>query len=181
MSLSIATVSRSDFDTIYDHVITHRAPRYSNMHARQHCYRKKRRVLKYLHGVYASVVNGTRVIEGAISGPCTAATPLYWHYKLMPTRTQTQLVVIAEVAPAAERARMGRVFVRELLRRVRDEQSFVAGPWSPTRLPGQWYLRRELGGMSANHPYARQAVSAGDLDARFVARLASWDLRLIRP
>jgi hypothetical protein len=94
-------------------------------------------------------------------------------------RGRTQLNVITEHGPDEELARIGRRFVPEILARVAEEQAGSA--FHPTYLQGEFYLRRRRGGIQPNHPHCQLALKRGVLNARFVSKLASWDLELLCP
>ncbi len=169
MSLALVAVTAADFDWIYAHMSGH--SRYHNLHLREACQRNKRRDLRYLHAMHA---HSSREIEGMISG-----RGVFWHYKLVRTRTRTQLNVLVEPSDPAARSRIQRRFLQEIQARIAQETA--GGIYYPSRTPGQYYLRRWSGGTPATHQVCRQAVAAGVLDARFVSRLASWNLQLLCP
>jgi hypothetical protein len=172
MSLALVSVSRSDFNFIYSHLLT-RDPRYRNMHLREACQRNNLRDLRYLHAMHANA-SALPEIEGMISGP-----GVFWHYKLLAVGSATQLNVLSERGSSKALARMQRTFLSEVFARVQLEQSGVVH--HPVRTPGQFYLRRSIPGMPATHPTCRLAVTAGALDNEFASRLAVWQLEVLHP
>ena len=173
MSLALVEVSSSDFEFIHRHLVSY-DPRYRNMHLRAAHVRNKKRELLYLHAMYAPQAQQPE-IDGMISGPSA-----FWHYKLVQSaRGQTQLNVISERGTPKALARIQRRFLKEILARARFEQTRTVH--YPKRLPGQFYLRRSLPGMPANHRSCVAAVTAGILDRRFVSQLDPWNLELLRP
>jgi hypothetical protein len=170
MSLALVQVSVPVFHEIRDHLESH-YPRHRNMHLREACYRNKKRVLHYLHALYAPVDKPH--VEGMISGP-----DVFWHYRMfMASRTQIHLQVLSPRSTPYEDDRIYRCFLPEVLTRIHEEKT---GPKRfPKPLPGQFYLRRSLPGMPMDHRHCRLAVSTRTLDQPFVSQLASWNLRLL--
>jgi hypothetical protein len=171
MSLALVALSPTDFQTIYDHLTTHKPP-YRNMHLREACQRNGKRDLRYLHAMHAN--RGAPEIEGMVSGP-----GVFWHYKIVNARIRTQLNVLVETASPKAKARMLRRFLAEINGRIQQETA--GSQYFPTRTPGQLYLRRKRPGTSATHPHCTQAVAQQVLDGRFVSSLAAWELELLRP
>jgi hypothetical protein len=174
MGLALVQVPFTDFQDINDHLRTY-MPRYQNMHLRQARQRNKRRVLRYLHAMYAP---NAQQIDGMISGP-----GVYWSYNLFAAAGRTRIRVLANQASPADERRMERSFLQEVLRRVQEEQNFAQSPqrFAPRRLPGEFYLRRAQPGMSATHAHCVAATSSGALDPRFVSQLRGWNLELLHP
>lgn len=172
MSLAIVSVATTDFDLIHQHLMTHKPP-YQNMHLRQARIRSKKRVLRYLHAMYASS-GQRREIEGIVSGP-----EIFCHYKLIRTGTRTQLNVLAEQGLPAELTRIQAQFLKEILERVRVEK--VDNVYFPSRLPGQYYLRRSRHGSPVSHRHCQRAVATHTLAPAFVSNLVAWDLELLCP
>jgi hypothetical protein len=142
------------------------------MHLRQARYRSKRRVLRYLHSMYAHA--NRQEIEGMISGPS-----VFWHYRLNAPKGRTQLQVLAQRSPPQDAARLQATFLAEILERIRQERSGQLH--FPKLLAGQFYLRRSAPGMTASHQNCQAAIASGALDSRFVAQLGAWNLELLHP
>jgi hypothetical protein len=172
MSLALVAIPPFDFDLIYQHLVSHNH-RYRNMHLREACQRNKARDLRYLHAIYANQ-GPTPEIEGMISGP-----GVFWHYKLARSSSRTQLNVLSQRGSPKALARIERRFLREIIARMRHEQSGVVH--YPSRTAGQFYLRRSIPGMLPTHQSCVIAVSAGVLDPMFVSRLSAWNLELLHP
>jgi hypothetical protein len=171
MSLAAVRIEHSEFDRIHDHLVSYK-PRYRTMHLRQARYRNNKRELRYLHAMHAP--GGTvGEIEGMISGP-----GVFWHYKILKNRFRTQLNVLSERGTDKDLTRIHR-FLNEVFERIELEQGDVDHP--VIRLPGQFYLRRKVGGASATHPHCQLAVAKKVLDSRFVSILEPWDLELVCP
>lgn len=172
MSLAAVRIDQSEFDRIYDHLVSYN-PRYRTMHLRQARYRNNKRELRYLHAMHAPP--GTvGQIEGMISGP-----GVFWHYRIVKNRFRTQLNVFSERGSEKDVTRIGDRFLHEVLERIDLEQGDVDHPVS--RLPGQFYLRRKLGGAQPSHPHCQLAVAKKVLDPKFVSILEPWDLELLCP
>lgn len=170
MSLALVQVSVTDFNTIYSHIALQK---HSNMHLREARQKNKKRVLRYLHAMYAGT--GRPEIDGVISGP-----GVFWHYKLLLTAAgQTRIRVLVQRGTAKDAARIQRTFLQEILARVAFEQTGKVH--YPKRLSGQLYLRRNLSGTAASHAKCLSAVAAGELDPAFVAQLQPWNFELLRP
>lgn len=172
MSLALVTVASSDFELVHDHLSSHKPP-YRNMHMREACQRDGRRDLRYLHAMYAPP-GAQKIVEGMISGP-----EVLWHYRLLQTKSRTQLNVLREQGSPQARNRIRRRFLVEILNRIDDERA--AGNHHPTRTHGQFYLRRKVPGMPASHPKCQQAVAEGMLAQLFVSRLSDWGFELLHP
>ena len=161
---------------IYTHLATYSTPsrtRHQNMHLRQSRRSKGRPTrLHYLHAMYASSAN---VIDGAISGPS-----VFWRYRIRLVNGRTHVDLLDRQCSAKEDARLQRQFIKEVMSRLRQEQSGGIHPF-PTLTDGEFYLRRRIGGMATTHPTCRRAVSLGVLDIRFVSQLQSWNLMLLCP
>lgn len=169
MSLAAVKISPSEFQSVRNHLIAHKPP-YRTMHLRDARIREKKRVLRYLHAMHA-VPSGE--VEGMISGP-----GIFVHYKVVMTKFgHTQLNVLSTQGSDKELDRIGTRFVLDVLARVQEERA--GSTHYPSYLAGQFYLRRRIGGMPASHPHCRLAVAQKALDARFVSKLASWDLELL--
>jgi hypothetical protein len=171
MSLALVKVQVSDFDAIFDHLMSR--PKYENMHLREACQRDNQRELRYLHAMHANG-NGSFEIEGMISGP-----EVFWHYKLTRGKGRTQLNVFSQRGSQKALARMQERFLAEIFARVKQEQS--SKEYHPSLTPGQFYLRRANPGMPASHSNCLAAVSKGVLDPRFVSKLGAWNFRLVHP
>lgn len=172
MGLAAARVTPPDFQSIRDHLVSHKPP-YRTMHLREVRQQAKRRVLRYLHAMHTTSAE-PNVIEGMIAGP-----EVFWHYRLINSRFRTQLSVITEVGPDDQLARIGDRFLIEVFARIADEQK--GSDHRPRYLPGQFYLRRKRGGVAPSHATCVQAVKQGVLNAKFVSKLAPWDLELLCP
>ena len=172
MALALAQLSRSDFDTIYDHLRQH-LPAYQNMHLREVRSPGGQRVLRYLHAMRVKPGN-QRAIEGMISGP-----GILWQYELIPRGARTQITVTRDIASAAERQRIQRQFRTEVMRRIAAEKAGQKG--FPKLLSGQFYLRRWKAGMSASHPNCQRAIAQRALHPDFVSQVLAWKLRLLAP
>lgn len=170
MSLALVSVSRTDFDVISHHLVSHK-PRYRNLHLREARRRNNVRDLRYLHAMH---LTSPLEIEGMISGPGVS-----WHYRLVRGVSRTQLHVLREHGTSRDLERIGRRFLREIMARIQLERE--PGPHYPKRTPGQFYLKRRIPGTPATHRNCGQAVAAGVLDQAFVDVLDSWNLELLRP
>lgn len=167
MSLAQVQMSTTEFQSLHGHLTSkpHR-----NMHAREARTQNGHRTLLALHAMYATTPSE---IEGMISGP-----GIFWHYKLTLGGGQTQMRVFAHTP--ADAARVQRRFLPVILGRAREEQTRTQQPFS-NMLPGEFYLRRHLGGMPSSHQNCRNAVAAGALDQRFVSQLQAWNLMVVNP
>lgn len=172
MSLAAVRIELAEFDRIHNHLVSYN-PRYRTMHLREARYRKKKRELRYLHAMHAPP-GKVGEIEGMISGP-----GVFWHYRILKNKLRTQLNVLAERGSDKDLARIGDRFLIEVFDRIDLEQGDVDHP--VMRLPGQFYLRRKVGGAPVNHPHCQLAVARKVLDPRFVSILAPWDLELLCP
>jgi hypothetical protein len=172
MGLALVTVTPADFDHIRNHLVTH-SPDHQNMHLRQHCQRGGVRDLRFLHAMHLKPGDPT-VIQGMISGP-----DVLWEYELLRRRTPTQVNVVTDEAPEAERDRIERHFLTQIRRRIEIEQRGFK--FRPRFTPGQLYLRRKHGGMSLSNPLCRSAIAAGVLDEDFLATVLPWGFELHSP
>jgi hypothetical protein len=171
MSLALVTIEPSDFDLIHGHIISHKPP-HRNMHMREACQRQGERDLRYLHAMFAPP--GKKIVEGMISGP-----GLLWVYRIVQTKSRTQLDVLREPQDLKARERIGRRFLTEIRKRIQDEKTGDLFP--PRRTPGQYYLKRNRRGTPATHPNCRRAVDEEVLAPLFVSRLEAWGFELLRP
>jgi hypothetical protein len=171
MGLAQVHVSVPYFQQLYTHLTTHK-PRYRNMHLRATRIRNGHREMRHLHAVYAS---GATEIAGMISGPA-----VFCHYELTLVRGQPQMRVLAEDCNTQEADRIQHRFLRDMLRRMRDEQENDQDH-PVRRLAGQFYLRRCRPGMLPDHANCEAATSSGALDPRFVAQFHHWNFELLRP
>ena len=144
------------------------------MHLRQVKYRGGKRLLRYLHAIRATVEEPAK-IEGMICGP-----DVFWQYQIISSRGRPQLNVLAEFGPDDELDRIGRQFVPEILRRIKQEHAVREEPRT-TYLEGQVYLRRKQGGMRMSHRHCQLALKRRVLNEKFVAKLEPWDLELVCP
>jgi hypothetical protein len=172
MSLALVTVTSADFDFIYAHLRSH-APTYQNMHLREACQRNKKRDLRYLHAMRPKP-GDAKVIEGMISGP-----GVLWEYALIRTRTGTQWNVMTNEAPPRQHRRIGAQFLKEVMKRIREEKAGFDG--FPSRTRGQYYLRRHATGTPINHPTCKRAIADRVLDERFLATVLPWGFQLLCP
>lgn len=183
MSLALVTISESEFNEIFDHMISHPSG-YRNLHLRQSSTIKGKRGLKYLHAMCA-LQGSLKQIEGMISGP-----KLFLHYQITRRANQNaQMIVFPRSSgDPRERDRVWKNFASKVLRRVRDEraarvreeQTNGADRYS-RYTPGQYYLRRHKGSLSAaTRSTCQQAIDSGVLDARFASQLEPWELLLFR-
>lgn len=175
MGLEAVVVPVSQFDTLYDHIVSHRpTPRgveHRNMHLRSACQRGGERALRYLHAMRVRP-GEDRVIEGMLSGP-----GVLWGYELIRLPMKTQLVVSVDEADAKARDRIERQFLKEIMNRVREEQA--GGEHYNGGTLGQLYMRRRRPSMSVSHSVCQDAVKAGLVDLRFVSRVLPWGFRLL--
>lgn len=176
MSLAQVRITREEFEELHSHLISHYAE-HRNMHMRDAAYRtrggERERVLIHLHAMYAHP-GRTRIIEGKISGPDG-----YWHYQISLNDGRPQLDVFDEDAGPKARARIRAHFKKEIAAKLHQENRKQR--FNPKRLPGHYYLKRSIIGMSADHPNCRAAVEEGVLDEAFVASLQAWNLALLHP
>ena len=172
MTLAAVQIAPSEFERIRDHLVSHKPP-YRTMHLREARVRNKKRTLRYLHAMHTTPADPL-MIEGMISGPGA-----FWHYRITNSRGQPQLNVLAEHGPGEELARIGRSFLPKILARIDEEQAGSA--FHPTYLAGEFYLRRRRGGIHSTHAHCQLALNKGVLNAKFVSKLASWDLELLCP
>jgi hypothetical protein len=170
MTLALVQVSRSDFETIHDHLTNHN-PRHKNMHMRQPRIRNKIRGLRYLHAMRL-VPDDQSAIEGMLSGPGVFA-----HYGLVATSTDVQLNVISLRGEPKELARFQKRFLHEVLVRVHQEQQQAAH--FPKYAAGQYYLKRSKNGQAAGSPICATAAASGALAGQFVSVLRPWGFELI--
>lgn len=173
MSLTAVSITTTDFDTIYHHMASHN-PRYANMHLREARQRAGKRVLRYLHAMRIAP-GKRRKIEGALSGP-----GLFCHYEIIETQGRTQLNVMHERGSTKELDRLQRRFLKEILARVASEQG-APNRYFPKYTSGQFYLRRRKPGSDLSSRSCTSALSAKELDARFLSKLKVWDLELLYP
>ncbi len=170
MSLALVQISTTDFQSVHGHLTTFTP--HQNMHVRDFRLQSGCRVLRSLHGMFATT---STEIEGMISGPS-----VFWHYRLRLVRGRTtQLDVLDQQCSAADATRVQRRFLQDILARVQEERARLPGPQFSNLSTGQLYLRRYSGGMLSSHPNCQNAVSNGVLDPQFVAQLQPWNLRLV--
>jgi hypothetical protein len=172
MSLALATIDLSDFDFIYNHLLSHKPP-YRNMHLRQTRQQNGRRLLRYLHTLHANR-SAHDEIEGMMSGP-----EVFWHYRLRRGTRSVQLTLISENATPRELARIPERFLPEIRARIMQERA--GGDHHPKRLRGQLYLRRRNPGMPSTHHNCVRAVEDDALDQAFVDQLLPWRFELVAP
>jgi hypothetical protein len=154
---------------------THK-PGYCNMHLREPRIVKGERVLWYLHAMYVTK-RFPKQIDGMISGP----GGLFLHYKMV--AGSEQLDVLDEDGDQKEIDKITRRLLNEIKKRVREERAnkLANKQFNPARKSGQYYLRRNKGGMPATHQTCQQAIASRALAKKFVAQLERWDLELLRP
>jgi hypothetical protein len=170
MSLAFVVIPITEFEVLLNHLVFY-APPYRCMHLREARQRNSRRQLRYLHTLYATTLGE---VEGMISGP-----DIFCHYRLRLVGSRTQVNLLAERGTPFELDRIARRYVIEVSRRIAAEQSDETH--YPTRLPGQFYLRRRLPGMADSHANCLRAVAERVLDQQFVSQLAFWGLELLCP
>jgi hypothetical protein len=175
MGLADVSISVTDFQLIVAHLATYRTPSgalHRNMHMRQPKPKIRPATLRYLHAMCASRTNE---IDGAISGP-----DVFWLYRIRMTNGRTQVDVLDRKCSAKEDTEIQGRFLKEVMGRVRQEQTGASHPYS-NLIDGEFYLRRCMGGISPDHSRCARAVSEGTLHPRFVAQLEGWNLTLLCP
>lgn len=167
MGLAQVQLQAADFQSLHGHMM---ASRHRNLHLREANRRGDRLVLRHLHAMYA---RGPNEIVGMISGP-----DVFCHYELVLVRGQPQMRVLAEECSAEEADRIQGRFLREALKRVRDERNRPA-KLPIRRTPGHFYLKRRTPGSAANDASCVAATSRAVLDRRFVSQLRGWNFELL--
>jgi hypothetical protein len=173
MGLAAANLTRSEFETIHDHLTSHN-PKCRNMHLRAVKYRGGKRGLRYLHAVHVPATDIAK-LEGMICGP-----EVFWHYQIVHSKGRPQLNVLGEHGPDRELDRIGKRFVREILERIQKEQA-LREEIRTNYLAGQFYLKRRQGGMPSSHRHCLRAVRQQVLNEQFVSKLQPWNLELVCP
>jgi len=174
MGLASVVISAADFNEFYNYLTTQERG-YRNMHMRKPRQVKGKRVLRYLHAMYA-MKGSPKQIEGMISGP----GGILLHYKMV--EGFEQLDVLDEDGDQKEIDSITRTLLAEIKKRLGDERKYRLADrqYEPKRTSGQYYLKRRKGGIKASHPTCQDAMASSVLDQRFIAKLAPWDLLLFR-
>lgn len=173
MGLAAVKISSSEFEEIYEHIVSHN-PKCQNMHDRQVRTPGGKRILRYLMAMHATPSEPNKV-EGMICGPS-----VFWHYQFVYVKRRAQLNVFAENAPDEEKDRIGRRLVPEIFRRIKSERAIRDDPRT-NYSTGQFYLRRKQGGMHPSHRHCVLALKLGVLNESFVSKLQPWNFELVRP
>ena len=171
MSLTAVKVTADEFGEIFAHLTSHN-PKYRCMHMREPRTVDGERALRYLH-IMCAISEQPQIIEGLISGP-----GVFWHYKLLRTRTGTQLNVLAERGEERARKRIAKRFVAEILRRIGTEKEKPT--FRPDYKKGEYYVQRRLPGSLTSDRDCKRAVEDEVVDPLFVSRLSLWGLKLWR-
>ncbi len=178
MSLALANVTQSNFDVVHGHLLS-RAPRYRNMPSAPGVH-PRRRARPALSTRYVRAARASRPRDRGDDLPVQRFSGTTSSSRF---RGRVQLnLLFEETTPRALR-RLGRRFIPEDHAPV-SRKSRATICHHPRRTAGQYYLRRNVGGMQASHPTCARAVTDRVLDQRFVfapRRLGSLPVNCFLP